>query len=119
MFLLKDHLSRFGHKTLFHTECEGYRMQNFSPWMRPFIYAIGHFILVVVGASCSYILWHNKSLNKLVLAFLFLTGVQNGASLYSERYSHVPIAKLHKVLSAPDLTKRVNKSSPNCSKTVG
>jgi len=119
MFLLQDHLSRSGHKTLFHTECEGCRMQGFSPFMRPFIYAFGHFLLVVVGATFSYILWHNKSLNKLVLAFLYLTGVHNGAKLYSDRYSHVPIAKLHKVISAPDLrTHLLDKSLPKCSKSV-
>jgi len=110
MFLLKDHLNREGYKTLFLTECGGPRMQQFSPSMRPIVYGFFHFLFVLFGAILSYVWWHNKFLNKLVLAFSYFTGVCNGARLYSDRYSHEPLPKLQSIVFAKSRREMRNKS---------
>jgi len=102
MFLLKEHMSSAGYKSLIHTSCEGDRVQRFSPFKRLMLYVAFHFLTVMFGVVLSYIWWHNKFLNKLVLIFLYMTGVYNGGKLYIDRYSHQPIPLIHLITSTKD-----------------
>jgi len=84
-------------------------MQHLTALPRTMIYIASHFIAAMSGVIVSYIWWHNQVLNKLAISFLFMTAVNNGGKLYSERYSHIAL-ELNNKATSPKKVKRESRN---------